>query len=140
MGGAIIMIIVIIYSMLQLFQLQKIHTDWREAGEESKRFLISIEQYSKDSWIRSNMRFYFVGQPIRNGEAWFWPVGLKDALWFTFKNPNLAVYSMSDINLALDNAAAGSSSAHVFRFDNDGNVDEVVRAKDGQINLLNPPR
>ncbi|MEK7450407.1 MAG: hypothetical protein AAB662_00535 [Patescibacteria group bacterium] len=138
-GTGAIVIIMIMYSMVQLFSLQKIHADWQRAGEESKRFLISIEEYSKDFWIRDNMRFYFVNMPIRNGEAWVWPVGLKDALWLTFKNPNLAVYTASDINSAFDQAA-GSVNGHVFRFDKDGNVDEVVRAKNGQINLLNPPR
>lgn len=138
-GAACITTVVIVYLAFQLFTLQKIHTDWQTAGEKSKRFLISIEEYSKDFWIRDNMQFYFVDIPIRSGEAWVWPVGLKDALWFTFKNPNIAVYTMSDINLAF-NQAAGSSSTHVFRFDKNGNVEEVVRAKNGQINLLNPPR
>lgn len=136
---ACVIIIVSLYFMVQLFGLQKIHADWKSAGKESERFLISVEQYSKDSWIRQPMQFYFVDMPIRQGEAWVWPVGLKDALWFTFKNPNLAVYTASDINSAFDQAA-GSLNVHVFRFDKDGNVDEVVRAKDGQINLLNPPR
>lgn len=138
-GVGAMAILVIIYSMFQSFQLQKIHSDWQEAGEKSKKFLISIEQYSKDFWIRDSMNFYFVNMPIREGQAWVWPVGLKDALWFTFKNPNIAIYTMSGIDTAFDQAER-SLSSHVFRFDNDGNVDEIVRAKNGQINLLNPPR
>ena len=51
----------------------------------------------------------------------------------------MGVYAGSGINLAL-NQAAGSASAHVFRFDNNGNVDEVSRTKKGQIILVNPPR
>ena len=138
-GTASIIIITIVYLAVQLFGLQKIHRDWKSAGDMSKKFLISVEQYSKDFWIRDSLQFYFVGQPIRNGEAWVWPVGLKDALWFTFKNPNLAVYTVSDINSALDQAK-GVASSHVFRFDQEGNVDEVVRARNGQIELLNPRR
>ena len=138
-GTACIIIITTVFCMIQLFELQKIHSDWQRAGEESKRFLISIEEFSKDFWIRENLQFYFVDMPIRQGEAWVWPVGLKDALWFTFKNPNLAAYTASDINVVFDQAA-GSPKGHVFRFDKDGNVEEVVRAKNGQINLLNPPR
>ncbi len=138
-GTGAIVIIMIAYSIVQLFSLQKIHTDWQEAGEKSKRFLVSIEEYSKDFWIKDNLQFYFVGMPLRNGEAWVWPVGLKDALWLTFKNPNLAVYTVSDINLAL-NQLTGSTSAHVFRFDKNGNVEEVGRTKKGQIILVNPPR
>lgn len=138
-GTASIAVIAIVYLAVQLFGLQGIHTDWKSAGEKSKRFIISVEEYSKDFWIRDSLQFYFVGMPIRAGEAWVWPVGLGDALWFTFKNPNLAVYTVPDINFAFDQAA-GLPNAHVFRFDKDGNVDEVVRAKNGQINLLNPPR
>lgn len=138
-GTASIVVIAIVYLAVQLFGLQEIHADWKSAGEKSKRFIVSVEEYSKDFWLRQKMQFYFVDMPIRAGEAWVWPVGLKDALWLTFKNPNLAVYTMSDINSAFDQAA-GLPSAHVFRFDKDGNVDEVVRAKNGQINLLNPPR
>jgi len=138
-GTACIIIIAIAYSMFQLFELQKIHTDWRVAGEQSQKLLVSIEQYSKNDWIKQDMKFYFVGMPIRAGEAWIWPVGLKDALWLTFKNPSLAVYTASDVNSAF-NQAGGLLSSHVFRFDSDGGVDEIVRAKNGQINLLNPPR
>lgn len=138
-GMAGIIIVITFYCMVQLFGLQKIHADWRVAGEMSKGFLISVEEYSKDFWIRDKIKFYFVNMPIRNGEAWVWPVGLKDALWFTFKNPNLEVYTVPDINLAFD-YAAGLPNSHVFKFDNTGSVDEVVRAKNGRINLLNPPR
>lgn len=138
-GTGAIIVIVVAYSMVQLFSLQKIHTDWQEAGEISKRFLVSIEEYSKDFWIRDNLQFYFIDMPIRNGEAWVWPVGLKDALWLTFKNPNLAVYTASDINLAL-NQVSSSTSVHVFRFDKNGNIEEISRTKKGQIILINPPR
>ncbi len=138
-GMACIIIIALVYSMFQLFELQKLHTDWKISGDESQRLLISVEEYAKDFWIRQDLQFYFVNPPIRTGEAWVWPVGLKDALWLTFKNPNLAVYTISDINSAF-NKRAQSLSVHVFRFDKDGNVDEVVRGTKGQINLLNPPR
>jgi hypothetical protein len=138
-GTAVVIVLVITYLMVQTFELQKIHTDWKTAGNETQRFLISLEQYSQNYWISQKMQFYFVDVPIKRGEAWIWPVGLKDAIWFTFKNPNLAVYTSSDLNSAF-NQAGNSANAHVFKFDNDGNVDEVLRTKTGQVRLLNPPR
>lgn len=138
-GIACIVIIVIIYSMIQLISLQKIHTDWKVAGQKSQKFLISVERYSKDFWIRQKMSFYFVDMPIKNGDAWVWPVGLKDALWFTFKNPNISVTAVPDINTAF-NLAGNSPDSHVFVFDSDGNVDEMVRAQDGEISPLNHPK
>jgi hypothetical protein len=138
-GATIIIVIAIVYSMFQLFQLQKIQVDWKTAGQRSEKFLISVERYAKDDWTRQEMQFYFVDMPIREGEAWVWPVGLKDAIWLSFENPNLTVSTASDINSAFDQSL-GLQNAHVFKFDKEGNVDEVVRARDGQINLLNPPR
>jgi hypothetical protein len=138
-GTALMIIIVIVYLMVQSFDLQNLHSDWAGAGDKTQNFLISIQEYSKDAWIRQPMQFYFVNPPIRQGEAWVWPVGLSDALWLTFKNPQISVSTASDINTALDKRAI-SSNVHVFKFDSEGGVDEVVRGKNGQINLLNPPR
>jgi len=138
-GMTIIIVIAIAYSMFQLFQLQKIQVDWKTAGQRSEKFLVSVERYAKDDWTRQEMQFYFVDMPIREGEAWVWPVGLGGAIWLSFENPNLTVSTASDINSAFDQSL-GLQNAHVFKFDKEGNVDEVVRARDGQINLLNPPR
>lgn len=138
-GTAIMITAVAIYCMIQLFGLQKIHTNWKSAGEKSKEFLISIEEHAKDYWIRDEMKFYFVNMPIRDGEAWVWPVGLEDALWLTFKNPKLQVYTTSDVNFAVDQAK-NVVNARVFRFTEDGSVDEIFRTKSGQIELRNLPK
>jgi protein O-mannosyl-transferase len=138
-GVACIVIIMTVYFMVQLFGLQKLHSDWRSAGDESQRLLVSVEEHSQDSWIAQKTQFYFVNPPIKNGEAWVWPVGLQDAIWFTFKNPNLIVYIASNANSAFDQAT-GSSNAHVFVFDALGNVDELVRGENGKIYSLNNPK
>jgi hypothetical protein len=138
-GVICIFTIAIIYIMAQSFELQKIQIDWASAGKKSERLLVSIEEHSQDSWMRQKMQFYFVNMPIRNGEAWVWPVGLKDALWFTFKNPNIEVSSAPSVSSAIEQAS-GSSSAHVFEFNNDGSVSEFVRAKSGEIELLYPQK
>jgi hypothetical protein len=135
-GTISIGIITIVFFMVQLFALQKIHSDWTAAGNKVQNFLISVEEHAGNTWINEKLKFYFVGMPIKNGEAWVWPVGLKDALWFAFKNQNLEVSASPDLNSAF-NSSAGSLASHVFIFDQNGNVTEVVRGKDGQIYPLN---
>jgi hypothetical protein len=135
-GAFVIGIITIIFFMLQLFALQNIHSEWTAAGNEAQNFLISVEEHAGNTWINEKLKFYFVGMPIKNGEAWVWPVGLKDALWFAFKNPNLEVITSQDLNSAF-NSSAGLPNAHVFIFGQNGNVTEVVRGKNGQIYPLN---
>ena len=113
-----IMIIAIIFFSIHLFQLQKIHGDWYRAGNISKKFLISLNQIYTDT-IRPQ-KFYFVDLPIRFGEAWVFPVGLEDALWFTFRNDELSVYTKESLVPALE-AALRTPGARVFQFNKEGN-------------------
>lgn len=115
----------VIFSSLQLFQLQKIHKDWKEAGEKSKRFLISLNEIYTDDSKGRPLQFYFVDVPIRQGEAWIFPVGLEDALWFAFRNDNLLVDTKTSLKPALEKALV-NPDVSVFQFNNkDGKVKKV---------------
>lgn len=120
---ATIVIVVSIFSLFQLIQLQKINRDWYDAGEKSKNFLVSFNSFYNDYWAKQHMQFYFVNIPIRIGDAWVFPVGLKDALWFVLGNDNIGLHQMSSVNQAL-NAISGSPYEKVFEFDDSGRVIE----------------
>ncbi len=122
------LLIVVIFSMMQLFQLQKLSSDWRAAGEKSQNFLISLNRVYTEDWAKEHVSLYFVDVPIRNGDAWIFPVGLPDAVWLTVKNNNLSIFQPSSLQQALDQAGTGSN-AKVLKFDSDGNVTEVFRVK-----------
>lgn len=138
--SAIAVLISMIFLSVQLFQLQNLHTDWRVAGLKTQKSLISFEEvflltpqgiykdYAKDE----NMHFYFVDVPIKNGEAWVFPVGLKDALWFTLQNKNFTVDITSDLDFAL-NQADVLENVGVFKFYNGDTVKKVFKTKDGII-------
>ncbi|MDO8621217.1 MAG: O-antigen ligase family protein [Candidatus Levybacteria bacterium] len=123
-----VVLIAIIFSMAQLFQLQKLSSDWRVAGEKSQNFLISLNKVYTEDWAKEHVQLYFVDTPIRNGEAWIFPVGLPDAIWLTVKNNNLSIFQPSNLQQALDQAGT-SSNAKVLKFDSDGNITEVFRVK-----------
>lgn len=118
------MLIAIIFFSLQLFQLQKIHGDWRAAGEISKRFLVSVNTIYTEDARRKPTQFYFTDVPIRKGEAWIFPVGLEDALWFVFQNDRLLVDTKTPLKQALERSL-GDPSARVFQFNKDGGVGEI---------------
>jgi len=121
-------LIVMVYLSVQLFQFQKIHIDWFSAGEKSKAFLVSFESVYKDYWADKNMHFYLVNVPIRNGEAWIFPVGVKDALWFALPNKNFTVDIVSDLPFALDRASSDENT-EVFQFDDNGSIKQVFPTK-----------
>mgnify|MGYP001591167512 CR=1 FL=1 len=123
-----IVVISIVFFLVHLFQLQKIHSDWQAAGNKSKRFLISLNQVYTESSKEKPVQFYFTDVPIRHGEAWVFPVGLEDALWFTFRNNHVLVNTKESLAQALE-YAANSPDARVFHFNKDG---------DGGFKEINP--
>jgi hypothetical protein len=111
-------------------EINRINQDWKRAGDLTNNMLINFnDRFQKANATPPNPVFYFVNVPIKTGEAWIFPVGLPDALWFTFQNENLTVHPAGNLQLALDWAEA-SYSARVFEFNNDGSLEEVVRYKE----------
>lgn len=120
----VMMLIAVIFFSVQLFQLQKVHGDWQEAGERAKKFLISLNGIYTESAKTKPTQFYFVDVPIKQGEAWIFPVGLEDALWFTFQNNRLLVDTKAPLELALERALV-EPNTRVFQFSNDGGIKEI---------------
>lgn len=116
-------LIVTVFCLLHIMQVQQIHSDWYEAGQKAKRFIVAVDASYADYWSKEPMQFHFVNVPIRVGEAWVFPVGLQDALWFGFQNPNMHVYQWQNIDNAL-NAVDGSENQKVFEFDESGKIVE----------------
>lgn len=117
-----ITIIAMVFFMLHLFQMQKAESDWNEAGLKSQRFLVSLNGTYDDSFASEHMQFYFVNVPIRNGNAWVFPVGLNDAVWFAFRNPNIGVSQVSTLDQAF--SEANPLRDKVFEFESGGEIVE----------------
>lgn len=122
-----ITIIVGVFSLLQIIQSQQIHGDWYEAGEKSRKFIVAMESVYDDSWAHKPMEFHFVNVPIRSGEAWIFPVGIPDALWLIFRNPNMRVFTWATKPEAFDAVSYDSSTQKVFEFDGSGKVTERIK-------------
>lgn len=118
-------LIVLVFVLMQSVGLDKLNRDWHEAGEMVNKFLITIDASYKDTWASDPIEFYFVGVPIRHRDAWVFPVGITDALWFSFHNSAIRVNSMSSVESALDAVTYGSPLQNIFVFDSDGGVKKV---------------
>jgi len=130
-------VLVLIFALFHTIQIQQTYSEWQDAGNKAKNFFISLEAQYNDYWSGEDVQFHFVDVPIKFGEAWIFPVGLSDAVWFAFKNDNAKVFQHTDLKEAI--AQAGSSLSHpVFKFNADGSVTEVDRFQNGSSNLINP--
>lgn len=120
-------VIVGIFFLLQILQIQQMHSDWYEAGERVRRFFVSMESYYDDSWKSQPVEFHFVNVPLRVGEAWVFPVGLPDALWFVYGNPKVRVFQWPTVSGALAAVSYDSKTQKIFVFDDSGTVTEVKK-------------
>ncbi len=119
-----IAVLVIVFSLFHLIALQQTYKDWHGAGTRSKTFFISIDSLYRNSWSKEDVQFHFVNVPIRVGQAWLFPVGLNDALWFAFRNDNARIFIENSVEDAIEQAGS-SPFIHVFNFNDDGSVSEV---------------
>lgn len=114
-------VLVSLFVLFHIIQLQQVYGDWRTAGDKVRNFFQTIESTYQDEWAREPLQFYFVNVPIRHGEAWVFPVGLPDALWFAFQNPTLSVYQVSSLPEAFS-LVTHPQVQKVFVFDDEGRV------------------
>lgn len=117
----LIFIIISIYSLFHIIGLRQTSSDWQGAGEKVKKFFISIDSLYVNSWASNQVKLNFVDVPIKYGDAWVFPVGLKDAVWLSFRKENIEVNSYSTLDDALSSAQI-SKNNKILIFNSDGSV------------------
>ena len=115
-----------VFFLWHIIAVQQIHLDWAGAGEKSKRFFTSVDALYSDYWSKEQVELHFVNIPIRYGEAWVFPVGLSDAIWFAFENKNIKVFTHGSLEEAF-RQAEDSYLRPVFIFKDDGSLEEASR-------------
>jgi hypothetical protein len=118
-----------VFCLFQIMQIEKIHDNWASAGEKVRRFIVSIDSAYEDKWATLPMEFHFVNVPIRNGEAWVFPVGIPDALWLVFRNPAIRVFQEQTVDEAFSLVDYESSIQKVYEFDETGMVTQKIKKR-----------
>lgn len=121
-----ITLIISVFLLLHIIQIQQIHGDWHESGKRINNFFIAVENQYSDNWSMDHLDLHFVNVPIKTGSAWIFPVGLNDAIWLIFENPNIRVYQWDSVDKALG-SVSDPLSQKVFLFDDQGNVTEQFK-------------
>lgn len=119
-----ITVVISIFALLHIIQVQQLHGDWRTAGNKVERFVISMDSLYRDEWSLPGSELNFVNIPIKHNDAWVFPVGIQDAIWLTFQNSDLKIDSYNSVEEAVK-AVGLESNRHVLVFQDDGGVKEV---------------
>jgi hypothetical protein len=122
-------LLILTYFLFQIIWLQQVYSSWNGAGVKSKNFFVSIDSLYLNSWAKDSIDLHFVDVPLKYGHAWVWPVGLEDAVWISFRNPNARVQIHSSLEEARQ-ATDVTCKNRILIFQDDGSV------KDDQPNKL----
>ncbi|MGA2911301.1 MAG: hypothetical protein ABSE17_01490 [Candidatus Levyibacteriota bacterium] len=118
-------IIVFVVGGWYLYQNNLENANWSEAGRVTNRTLAYLRLYHDGN--HPNSGFYFVNPPIKYGQAWIFPVGLPDGVWFIYRDPSISVNQLNSLvdGKAVPAKNADGSANFVFAFDQNRNIYEL---------------
>jgi len=124
------LIIVILVFLLGIFywrEQQMERKEWARSGRITNRTLAYLRIYNED--VKKNSTFYIANIPTKQGQAWIFPVGLEDGIWFVYRDSTLKIVKLKDIEEARrikeELTAAKVLDNYVFYFDKDGMIAEI---------------
>jgi len=107
-----------------LKELKQEEIEWRYAGNFTKNMLSTLRLEHEDLQKTSNV--YFVSAPVKYGDAWIFPTGIADSLWFIYQENNPRIYQTKSIEeankLILKNKTKNN---FIFIFEKDGIIKKV---------------
>jgi hypothetical protein len=115
---AILLLLTLIIGIFYYYQQTLENAQWKEAGRITKRTLSYLRIYYDGNHPKSN--FYFVNVPIRREQAWIFPVGLDDGVWFIYRDSSIRVYKTQ--SLEEGKKLAKIKNNFVFAFDKNNNI------------------
>jgi lysylphosphatidylglycerol synthetase-like protein (DUF2156 family) len=121
----LLLVIAVIIGSWYIYQNNLENANWREAGRVTNRTLSYMRLYHDGQ--HPNSGFYFINRPIRIGQAWIFPVGLSDGVWFIYRDDSIMVYqlnSLADGKVVPAKTAQGAAN-FVFAFDRNRNIYEL---------------
>ncbi len=120
-----ISVVIFLFGIFAYSQIVSTNNDWNKAGQITNNALTYIKIYADDVTPGSKASFYFVNIPIKYKDAWVFPVGLEDGLWFIYRDPSIQVIKASSAETVLSETNSHKKNSYIFTFDSKGNLKEI---------------
>lgn len=113
---------IILASFLKVIKQEEM--EWRYAGNFTKNMLSTLRlEYAG---LQKNSNLYFVSAPVKYSNAWIFPAGIEDSLWFIYQNNIPAIYQVTNADEARKTINKNKTkNNYIFEFDKDGILKRV---------------
>ena len=121
----LLVVLALVVGSWYLYQNNLENSHWGEAGRVTNRTLAFLRLYHDGQ--HPNSGFYFVSPPIRYAQAWIFPVGLPDGVWFIYRDQSISVNQLNSLpdGRAVPSKNTDGSANFVFAFDKSRNIYEL---------------
>lgn len=131
LAKVLVVILAVTFVFLQYKDNKNLRHDWTGSTQITYNLLQDMNvAYGGPDTLPPESTFYFVNTPIKYGQAWVFPVGLQDAIWFTFQDTIVHVEQANSVTDAFD-ISNKIPVRHIFLFQKDGTITEVFKLPAG---------
>jgi len=109
--------------LIDSVSIQRASYQWQRAGEITNNTLQMLRQEYPS--LDHGYRLIFINVPIKFDNAWVFPVGLSDGIWFIYRDETIKVYQVKDFKAAKDIIRANATLSTRFYFDSYGSLSQV---------------
>lgn len=118
-------VVMSITAVLCYVGLQAAEAHWEKA---SKITYFSLAKFKLDIPLEKKTNIYFYNIPSKTGEAYIFPVGLPDAMYFVDNDPSIKTYIVKDLQeakLLQSEAELIKFNTLIFTFDKDFKIKQI---------------
>lgn len=120
----IFMFILFLLSIYYVRQLNHSNYEWYTAGKVTNYSLGFLRVFHEDLAPHSNL--YFVNTPIKFQDAWVFPTGLNDGIWFVYRDDTLNIKNVDTIsNARMLKSNDPTGKSFIFYFDKNEKMKET---------------
>lgn len=125
-AAVILLCLAFLFLLFHIYELQNENKDWKKAGEITK--LVQLEMSGETVSLSKDAMLYFVNTPVKRGNAWVFPVGLEDALWFTGQDREYLVQTAGSLAEA-QTLTSQTPNAYIYIFNEKDRLQRVKKNK-----------
>lgn len=123
--------VVIVLSLMligvYLIQLTNEKNEWNYASRVTQRTLSYFKLYHET--VPDHANLYIVNYPIKRAQAWIFPLGLNDPLWFIYGDQKINIVNFPTVDKAKNSKnslkSEDKSKTYIFNFDKNDKMEEI---------------
>jgi hypothetical protein len=96
---------------------------WKKAGQITKDTLAILKANHEN--VNTQGKIFFVNLPIRYKNAWVYPVGIEDSVWFVYRESAPKIILEDTVENAKKASGAFNTTSYIYSFDKNYNISEV---------------